>query len=147
MSHEQTGISWSERFTSRGASPERLNDLALWCEQLEPHAQREGFARVIREIAEGDNAEEHNRRSAAVEWISLLSDSGAFESAAIALIPRDAIFTGGRLKDGSFIAQVILHGDVGAHSRAARSLPMAWTAALLRALARQAVEARAAPTH
>ena len=114
---------------------------------LGPHEQREGFARVIREIADGSNAEEDERRSTAVEWIALLSDSGAFESAAVALIPRDAIFTGGRLKDGSFVAQVILSGDVGAHSRAAQSLPMAWVAALLRALARQAVETRATTTH
>lgn len=147
MSHEQTGSMWSERFSPSEANPERLNDLALWCEQLGPHEQREGFARVIREIADGSNADEDERRSTAVEWIALLSDSGAFESAAIALIPRDAIFTGGRLKDGSFVAQVILSGDVGAHSRTAQSLPMAWVAALLKALARQAVETRATTTH
>jgi len=147
MSHEQTGNTWLEHFTPREANPERLSDLALWCEQLGPHEQREGLARVIQEIADGGTAEEDERRSAALEWISLLSDSGAFETAAIALIPRNAIFTGGRMKDGSFIAQVILDSDVGAHSRAACSLPMAWVAALLRALARQAVEARAITTH
>ena len=102
---------------------------------------------MLQEIAPAATPEEVERKNAAVEWISLLADSGAFESAAIALIPRDAIFTGGRLKDGSFVAQVILDGDVGAHSRAAQSLPMAWIAALLRAFARQAIEARSATAH
>ncbi|MBF9151624.1 hypothetical protein [Novosphingobium jiangmenense] len=147
MSHEQTGLAWSERFAKHEANPERLDDLAQWCERLGSHEQRDGFRRVLQEISPAASAEEAERKNAAIEWISLLSDSGAFESAAIALIPRDAIFTGGRLKDGSFVAQVILDGDVGAHSRAAQSLPMAWIAALLRAFARQAIEARSVTAH
>jgi len=76
-----------------------------------------------------------------MQWIALLADSGAFESAIIATMPADAVFTGGRLADGSFVAQVLLANGVGSHSRAARSLAMAWLAALLRATARAMIEA------
>ncbi|MGV3510462.1 MAG: hypothetical protein ACO1OX_00520 [Novosphingobium sp.] len=147
MSREETGDAWSDRFGREAASPDRLNELAQWCERLGPHEQRDGFRRVLQEIAPPATSEEAERKNAALEWISLLSDSGAFESAAVAMIPRNAIFTGGRLKDGSFVAQVILDGDIGAHSRTAQSLPMAWIAALLRAFARQAVEARTTASH
>lgn len=109
--------------------------------------QRLGFERVLREMAKADNSDDAALQSVAFQWIELLSDSGAFESAAVALIPRDAIFTGGRLKDGSFVAQVVLDSGAGAHSRTAKSLPMAWIAALLRALARQSVESRSVSTH
>ena len=58
------------------------------------------------------------------------------------MIAPTAIFTGGRMKDGSYIAQVIPEGSAGAHSRNAHSLSMAWLAALLRATAREVVEGR-----
>lgn len=147
MSHEQTGSAWWAGFARNDVNPDRLSSLAQWCEQLGPHEQRQGFDRVLRELADFGSEPEEALKGAALEWIALLADSGAFESAAIAMIPRDAIYTGGRLKDGSFIAQVILDSGSGAHSREAASLPMAWMAALLRALARQSVEQRAATAH
>jgi hypothetical protein len=143
MSHEQTGQAWSTGFATHHADPERLNDLAVWCEEQGTENQRLGFERVLREMTEAEGEAEGARRATALQWISLLADSGAFESAAVAMIPRGAIFTGGRLQDGSFVAQVILAGGSGAHSRAAHSLSMAWLAALLRALARQSIENRA----
>ncbi|MBB4612789.1 hypothetical protein [Novosphingobium taihuense] len=147
MSHQQTGEAWWSGFGGNDGNPEALGDLAKWCEQLGPHEQRRGFDRVLRQFADFGNEREEELKSAAIGWIVHLVDTGAFESAAIAMIPHDAIFTGGRLKDGSFIAQVILEGGSGAHSRDAASLPMAWMAALLRALARQGVEQRAATSH
>lgn len=147
MSHEHTGNAWWDGFGRNEVNPDRLSSLAQWCEQLGPHDQRQGFDRILREIADFGTEQEDALKAAAIEWIALLADSGAFESAAIAMIPRDAIFTGGRLKDGSFVAQVILDGGSGAHSREAGSLPMAWMAALLRALARQSVEQKAATSH
>ena len=75
-------------------------------------------------------------------WDEMLSRAqnyamaGAHESAVIALIPTAATFTGGRLGDGSIIAQVVLTEEASAHSREARWLAMAWLAALLRAMAR-----------
>lgn len=146
MSHESTGYAWLAGF-GEGSNPQRLDNLARWCEQLAPLEQRKGFEKVLGEMAQPESGMEDTRLRAALDWIGVLADSGAFESAAIALIPRDAIFTGGRLKDGSFVAQVILDGGTGAHSREARTLPMAWIAALLRALARQAVETRASVAH
>lgn len=59
---------------------------------------------------------------------------GAFESAAIALIPPAAVFTMARLADASLIAQVQLTPGSGAHSRSARWPAMALLAALLRAM-------------
>lgn len=148
MSHEQIGLSWwTAHSPDQESSPARLEALASWCEGLAATEQRLGFERVLREMTEFDRSEESARKDAASQWITLLSDSGAFESAAVAMIPRDAIFTGGRLKDGSFVAQVILDGGAGAHSRNAQSLPMAWLSALLRALARQAAEGLSARTH
>ncbi|MBC2664155.1 hypothetical protein H7F51_01340 [Novosphingobium flavum] len=67
-----------------------------------------------------------------------LARAGAFESAALALLPPRAVFTGGRLADGSVIAQVQLNPGHGTHSRNARWLSMAVLAALLRALAETA---------
>lgn len=148
MSHEQIGLSWwTAHSPDQESSPARLEALASWCEGLAATEQRLGFERVLREMTEFDRSEESARKDAASQWITLLSDSGAFESAAVAMIPRDAIFTGGRLKNGSFVAQVILDGGAGAHSRNAQSLPMAWLSALLRALARQAAEGLSARTH
>lgn len=147
MSHEQTGGAWFAGFSGGQPDPERLSALARWCEQLAPTEQRKGFERVLLEIASPQTEDEGGRLNAAFDWIGVLADSGAFESAAVALIPRDAIFTGGRLKDGSFVAQVILDGGVGAHSREAQSLAMAWIAALLRAFARQGLETGALTAH
>lgn len=123
------------------------NDLAEWCEQLGPTEQRTGFERILDELAEFDSSDQNEQRRVASQWISMLVQSGAFESAAIAMIPPSATFTGGRMKDGTYVAQVILEGSAGAHSRNARSLAMAWLVALLRAFARQAAEARGAATH
>ncbi len=118
--------------------PARFNDLAGWCEQLTATEQRAGFDRVLREIGTNGVVGDPDRT------VAQFADAGAFESAAIALIPQSAFYTGGRMKDGTFAAQVVPEGGTGAHSRNARSLAMAWLAALLRALARQCVEARSA---
>ncbi|ABD24945.1 hypothetical protein Saro_0497 [Novosphingobium aromaticivorans DSM 12444] len=143
MSYEQTGSAWLGGFAHDNANPDNLNQLALWCEELTSAEQRAGFERILREISDLASG----RGEAASQWISLLADSGAFESAAIAMIPQSAIYTGGRMKDGSFVAQVILDGGVGAHSRNAQSISMAWLAALLRALARRSVENRTRNAH
>ncbi|MBB3862254.1 hypothetical protein GGQ88_003552 [Novosphingobium hassiacum] len=132
MSYEATRAEWWTSFSIESVDPDALDGLAQWCEQLHPAQQREAFARVVPQLSSDS------------QGIDLLVEVGAFESAAIALIPRSAIFTGGRLKDGSFVAQVVPEGSAGAHSRDARSLAMAWLAALLRAVARHAAEAKRA---
>lgn len=147
MSYEQGGRSWWAAAQNTAPDAEHYNALAEWCEQLDPSEQRQGFERVLNQLADFDVAGEGASKTVAGHWISLLADSGAFESAAIALIPRTAIYTGGRMKDGSFVAQVIPENSAGAHSRHARSLAMAWLAALLRALARQSAEAKGAVAH
>lgn len=147
MSYEQAGSSWWASASNAEPDAEYYNDLAEWCEQLEPSEQRQGFDRVLNQLADFGVSPAGASKDAASQWIALLADSGAFESAAIALMPRSATYTGGRLKDGSFVAQVIPDGSAGAHSRQAKSLAMAWLAALLRALARQAAEAKGAIAH
>jgi hypothetical protein len=124
-------------------TPALFTSLADSCEALEPGEQAVGFmraARLLHGTPPGSAAVEGKRD---VQWIELLADSCAFESAAVALMPLDATFTGGRLADGSFVAQVVLANGVGSHSRTARSLSMAWLAALLRATARAMIEAEA----
>jgi hypothetical protein len=85
----------------------------------------------------------HARRLFAEPWDDMFSRAlahamgGANESAALALMPSTATFTGGRLADGAVIAQVVLGATAAAHSREARWLAMAWLAALLRAVASQ----------
>lgn len=146
MSYEQTGrLRWAAAENTT-ADAKHYSDLAEWCEQLEPSEQRKGFDRVLNQLGDLGTATE-GAGQPLKPWISLLVDSGAFESAAIALIPQTAIFTGGRMTDGSFVAQVIPENSAGAHSRNAQSLAMAWLAALLRALARQSAEAKGAVTH
>lgn len=147
MSYEQIGARSLKAETHGESAADYYSELADWCEQLAPGEQRKGFERVLRELADFDLAPDAGRKDVASQWISLLADSGAFESAAIALVPRDAIFTGGRMKDGSFIAQVIPQGGAGAHSRNASSLSMALLAALLRALARQDDNEQSASAH
>ncbi len=139
MSYEKPVMQRWDSVSHDEIDPEQYHDLAAWCEQLEATEQVTGFDRVLRELAERGGV--HGKSG---QNVTRFADVGAFESAAIALIPQSAIYTGGRLKDGTFVAQVILDGGTGAHSRNARSLAMAWVAALLRALARQAVEARGA---
>lgn len=134
---------WWGRLMGGPSNAEKLHTLADWCENLSATDQRAGLEKVIAELDFGPDVDAAMQR-AARQWVVLLADSGAFESAAVALIPRSAIYTGGRLADGQYVAQVILQGGVAAHSRAARSLSMAWVAALMRALARQSIEANAA---
>ncbi|MDF8333120.1 hypothetical protein [Novosphingobium cyanobacteriorum] len=109
--------------------------------------QYEGFEKVLpvllgRGLAPASADEESAAESADDDLlhVGLLADSGAYESAALALLPEKATFTGGRLADGGYVAQVVLPSAAGAHSRNARSLAMAWLAALLRAVAREMVE-------
>lgn len=147
MSNKHAGSAWWAWAAKAEPDQDFYNDLADWCEQLDLSDQRSGFDRVLREITDFGSAPEGSRESIASQWITMLVDTGAFESAAIALIPRTATFNGCRMKDGTFVAQVILDGSAGAHSRNARSLSMAWLAALLRAFARQSAEAKAAQIH
>lgn len=110
--------------------------MADWCETLAPTDQGIGFRRAIEELDFGAGADPAMQH-VAKQWIALLADSGAFESAAIAMIPRSAIYTCGRLADCEFVAEIMLHDGPAAHSRAAQSLSMALLAALMRALALQ----------
>ena len=123
--------------------PVDLELLADACEALDVAGQRWGLAQVLHLLgasAPGAIAPpwsiDGNQPQHDAMWIGLLADSGAFESAALALLPDRAAYTCGRFADGSHVAQVVLPGGVGAHSRGAQSLSMAIAAALLRALGR-----------
>jgi len=144
---KQSGTTWWNSAKKPASNSDFYNELAEWCEQLGPTEQRRGFDRVIRELAEFGECHEDAQKDVASQWITMLAESGAFESAAVAMIPPSATFSGGRMKDGSFVAQVIPEGSAGAHSRNASSLSMAWLAALLRSFARQSAEAMGASTH
>ena len=63
------------------------------------------------------------------------SQAGAIESAVLALIPPEAVYTAARLADGSVVAQIQLIPGRGAHSRRARWVGMAVLAGLLRSFA------------
>lgn len=141
MSYENPGNQWCQSSAIETTDPEFLEDLAQWCERLEPGEQRKGFDRILVELIGCGTTPGDGNFGRKVE---LLVEAAAFESAAVAMIPHNAIYSGGRMKDGSFVAQVIPDASAGAHSRHARSLAMAWLAALLRAMARQAAEARTA---
>lgn len=143
MRGKNSGKTWWKRSGQELSEPERLDALAKWCEELPASEQRAGFERAIDELMDAGTEAEESMQHTARKWIGLLADSGAFESAAIAMIPRSAIYTGGRMADGRYVAQVILHGGIAANSRTACSLAMAWLAALLRAFARQSIEAAA----
>lgn len=141
MSQEATGAAWWERQLARNcAQPDDLHLVARQCEQLHPDEQHIGFEQVLRLLADvglapGGAAPALAGTDPVMLWASLLADSGAYESAALAMMPCDAVYSGGRLADGMHTAQVVLPGGAAAHSRAARSQAMAWLAALLRALA------------
>jgi hypothetical protein len=122
-----------------------LTALADRCETLSADEQRLGFERILRTLGEVTLAPEGMPADGDSLWVSLLADSGAYESAALALIPPRSVYSGGRLVDGRYVAQIVLPSGAGAHSREARSLAMAWLAALLRALAREMIEER--PLH
>jgi hypothetical protein len=136
---------WQGRLARCTARPEELTALADRCELLSPDEQRLGFERALRTLGDVTLAPEGMPADGDSLWVSLLADSGAYESAVLALLPPTAVFSGGRLVDGRFVAQVVLPSGAGAHSREARSLAMAWLAALLRALAREMIEER--PLH
>ena len=143
VNFETPGTGWWEGRLSRcRATPEALAALADRCERLAPDDQRLGFERALRLLADSGLGPD----AASSEddlWVALLADSGAFESAVLAMFPPQATYSGARLPDGTFMAQVVLPSGVGAHSRRAKALAMAWLAALLRALGRQMIEAHA----
>lgn len=143
MSYENPGSGRWNFSPSEMVDAGFYNDLAGWCERLGPEEQAVGFDRVLREIGEPACNDDSSRTSFG-QRVARLVEAEAFESAAIALLPQSAIYSGGRMKDGSFIAQVIPEGSAGAHSREAQSLAMAWIAALLRAMGRQLAEAKEA---
>lgn len=121
------------------AQPADLELLADSCESLAADQQRWGLAQVLQLLGgtvPGAVPAERTDPQAKALWAGLLADSGAFESAAVALLPEGASYTCGRLGDGSYIAQVVLAGGCGANSRGARALSLAIVAALLRALGR-----------
>ena len=126
------------------AQPADLDSLADKCEQLPPERQAWGLSQVLH-LLHADTLESQ-RRSANVStetmWVSLLADSGAYDSAALALLPPECTYSCARLGDGTHSAQVVLPGGVGAYSRGALTLSLAISAALLRALARGMVEQR-----
>lgn len=128
------------------AQPADFHAAADLCESLAPHQQYNGFEKVMRLLgwpSLGSAPHEQAATGGEALWVNLLADSGAFESAAVALVPERATYTCGRLADGSHVAQVVLPSGVGAHSRAAGTLGMAVVAALLRAVGRDIAEARA----
>lgn len=140
---------WRDLYSLRcQASPAELQQLADSCEAAPAREQRRVFERVLPLLTHGCMVEAglapvHDQ--APVEQglpAMLLADAGAYESAVLALLPPRATFTGGRMADGGFVAQVILRSGAGAHSRQAKTLAMGWLAALLRALAREIVEQR-----
>lgn len=146
VSQEATGAVWWKRQLARNcAQPDDLHLLARQCEQLHPDEQHIGFEQVLRLLADAGLAPGKAAPDKAAPglasadpvmlWASLLADSGAYESAAMAIMPSDAVYSGGRRADGLHSAQVTLPGGAAADSRAARSQAMAWLAALLRALA------------
>lgn len=138
---------WLVKSASRGmASAEALNRTAERCEQRGPDEQHFGLEDAARALGWGE-AEAIGEVSDLVARVIRLSTIGAYESAAIAMMPARTVFTGGALQNDTFIAQVVLESGAGAHSRSAKSLSMAWLAALLRALARQKVEAETALRH
>ena len=122
--------------------PADLEALAQEFEALPQDRQRQGLIEALHflRIDQPSSQEGAVDREFEATWVGLLADSGAFESAAIGLLPAESVYTCGRLSDGGYIAQVVLPGGAGAHSRGARSLSMALAAALMRALARQTVE-------
>jgi len=146
MNFMTSGSSWWQgRMAQCTARPEELTALADRCEALCADEQRLGFERTLRTLGQVALAPEGMPADSDSLWVSLLADSGAYESAALALLPPKAVFSGGRLLDGRYVAQVELPSGAGAHSREANSLAMAWLAALLRALAREMIEER--PLH
>ena len=152
VSQQATGAAWWKRQLARNcAQPDDLHLLARQCEQLHPDEQHIGFEQVLRLLADvgltpggglapgraapGKAAPGLASADPVMLWVSLLADSGAYESAAMAIMPSDAVYSGGRRADGLHNAQVTLPGGAVADCRAARSQAMAWLAALLRALA------------
>jgi hypothetical protein len=112
---------------------DQLADLAKRCEAAEYDQQAECMNAALDLIERHDDTRLPS--TPVQDHIRACLRAAAFESAAIALIPADAVVTAGRLADGSTVAQVILPGGSGAHSRAARWIGMAVLAAHLRTLA------------
>lgn len=140
-----SGSNWTDaKHRKLKATPTELQAIAGRCESLSAGEQRKGFDHAMRVLSEMPVIAAHDDGGEDAVWIGLLADSGAYESAAVALFPPLTTFNGGRMADGSFVAQVILPSGAGANSRTARSLSMALVAALLRACAREAIEQRAA---
>lgn len=142
---KERGVWWNRRANAQ-SDPERLQAMADWCETLAPTDQGAGFRKAIEELDFGAGADPAMQQVAR-QWIALLADSGAFESAAVAMIPRSAIYTCGRLAGCEFVAEVKLQDGSAAHSRAAQSLSMALLAALMRALAAQLTATRVSEPH
>jgi hypothetical protein len=108
-----------------------IREMADACENAAPDQEASMLTGIADLLArQGGQLGEHI--SVVRPTFNALLAAGACESAILALIPSGAVFTGGRLSDGTCIAQVVLAGRSGAHSRNAKTLPLAWAAALLR---------------
>jgi hypothetical protein len=124
------------------SAPETLRTLASLAEGAEPASAAILIARCA-PLVENCLAHLAPETSADSARVKALIGAGAAESAVIALMPPGAVYTGGKLGNGSVIAQVVVVPDCGAHSRTASCLALAWLAALLRSLA-QGLETSAA---
>lgn len=123
-----------------------LLDLADACEAAGEAAQDRCIHSALPALAALTVAGDPARWQERVARAHAMLHAGAAESAVLALIPDGATWTGARLGHGQVVAQVVLEGEVGAHSRDARAPALAWLAALLRALARQVTAAAVATT-
>lgn len=144
MNFLTSGSWWQSRLSAGHVTPEDLVALAERCEHLPAADQRKGFEQALRVLADTSLAPDTGVRVDESMWVSLLADSGAFESAAIALLPSVATYTISRMGDGQYQTQIALPSGAGGHSRGAHALSMAVLAALLRALARDMIEAKSA---
>lgn len=137
MNYEHAQSSWrADHCLATGLSADDLRDLAGHCEAAPASAQPQVFRRVLRLLApwcERGTTDDWLGRLARIE---MLIGAQAFETAAIELFPTGTVYTGGRLTDASYIAQVLVAPDRGSHSRHSATLANAWLSALLRSLAR-----------
>lgn len=122
--------------TAPPVAADALRSLAQECEDASADQQGPLLVAALEVVLESSlqhfSAESGtDRRASVTNFVT----AGAMESAVIGLMPLSATFTGARLANGAIIAQVVLGGGYGAHSRAANLLAMGWLAALLRAVA------------
>lgn len=136
MSHPETFDPSAFNLVSAGLAPASiLLDLATSAENA-GYGQQESCIAAAQDMLAGHMVRRHpDMVHELLGRCAAFTQARAFESAVIALLPPEAVFTTARLVDGAMIAQVQLAPGGGAHSRRARWLAMALLAALLRAVA------------